>query len=167
MTLRLHEIVAPVQRIEPDIQKESAPITLFEDEASRTQIFLVLRNDKVHVSSLQVRKGLDDAVRGHDGNILEHHGLETLAVEDVRLEREFRVHDQGVGAEVEEVGGMRIRRQGMANGRHNGPTPRSIVQVRFILRYVGEEIGIAFLDNWSQRIRSQQRGTQNVPCRAA
>lgn len=87
MSLRLRETVAPVQGIKPDIQKESSPITLLDNEACRNQILLVLREDEVHVTSFQMRKRLDDAVGGHNRNILEHQRLETLMVEDVRLER--------------------------------------------------------------------------------
>src|SRR5690606_12962837 len=105
MRLRMFKIMTPVQRIKPRIKKESGPFGPLDDETTRCQALRILSDDQVHIFFLQVAKGLNDAIRWHDWNVLQHERFQALLLENMRFEREGGVHDQGVLREVEEVRG--------------------------------------------------------------
>lgn len=72
MPLRLLEVVAPIQRIEPCVQEKLGPIASLQNEAALAQPLTVLRQDEINPVSFQVRECLDDAVWRHDGFVLQH-----------------------------------------------------------------------------------------------
>lgn len=101
---------------------------MLDNEAPGTQILRVLGKDEIDIVTLQMGKGLDHTVRRHDGDVLQHQRFEPLVVRDMRREGNPRVHDQGVWAEVEEVGGMRILGHGMSHRWHRRPASGCVIQ---------------------------------------
>lgn len=119
--LGLLEVVAPVQRVEPGVEEEFGPVPVAEDEAAGRQALLVLGHDKVNVVALEVRKGLDDAVRRDHGQVLDHVLLQVLGAHDVVDDVELGVHDERVLVQVPDVLGVWKLGQGVSRRRHLGP----------------------------------------------
>lgn len=141
MTLGLLKVIIPIQRIEPAIQKKARPLPLPHDKTPLAQRLGVLRQDQVDLVALQMAEGPDDAVRRHDGLVFEHEAFEPLRGEDMLVQRERRIHDQGVRGEREEVGAVWVERHGVADGRDQGPAGRRAIQ--FVRRRVGVECSVA------------------------
>jgi len=76
MPLGLLEIITPIQRIEPTIQKEPRPLPPPHHKTPRTQRLRILRQHQVDLVRRQVREGPDHAVRRHHGLVLEHQAFE-------------------------------------------------------------------------------------------
>lgn len=55
---------------------------------------------------MEVGEGFDDAVRGDNGFIAKHQGFEFFGGEEVGLEVERGVHDEGVCGEGEDEGSV-------------------------------------------------------------
>ena len=119
--LRLLKIVAPVQRIEPDVEKKLAPLALPQHEALLAQALAVLGEHEINFIPGQAREGVDDAVGRHDGLVAQHQRLEPLGRHDVLRKRQRGVHDDGVRGEGPEVGAVRVEGQGVAEGGDQGP----------------------------------------------
>lgn len=121
MCLRMFEIIAPIQRVKPSIEQESRPFTPLDNKAPWDQALLVLANYQVDIFFFQIAECLDDAIRWHDWHVFLHDRFQTLFIKDLRLEREGRVHNQGVLRKVEEVGAGWVLGHGIAHGGDDGP----------------------------------------------
>ncbi len=66
------EVIGPVNRIEPRLQKELGPLSVPDDEAAGRQPLLVLRENDVHVLSLEMAESLNNAIRWNDGKVFLH-----------------------------------------------------------------------------------------------
>ena len=121
MALGLLEIIPPIQRIEPTVQKEAPPLPLPHHETPLTQRLRILRQHQVDLVALQVAERPDHAVWRHDGFVLEHQALEPCWSQEVFLQREGGVHDQGVGGEREEEGAVWVEGHGVPDGGDEGP----------------------------------------------
>lgn len=143
MSLGLCKVILAEQRIEPEIEEEPCKLALLDHKAAGAQILTVCTEDQIDVMGFQMRKGLDDAVRWHDGNILEHHRLETTFIKKLGLERLARVHYQGVRAEMEEPCRVRMNSHSMTNSRDQGPAARGIAYGSCVVVHVRKEVGIA------------------------
>jgi hypothetical protein len=93
MEFGLLEVVAPVNRVKPHIQKVLGPLPVPYDEAARGQTVLVLRDDEVYSVAFQVAERLDDAVGWHDGRICEHDALELRGREHRRVDGDGGIQD--------------------------------------------------------------------------
>lgn len=83
--LRFLKVILPIQRIEPHIKEESRKVALSKHKASGVQVLVIRADYKVDILWLQVRESLDNAVRRHNGNVLEHQRLKAILVKDMRL----------------------------------------------------------------------------------
>lgn len=104
MAFGLLKVVTSVNRIEPSIQEELCPLPVPHNKATRRQSIFVLCNDEIYSVAFEVAKGLDDAVWRHDGCVGDHVGFEFGGSEQVGVDGESSVHDEGAGVEVPEKG---------------------------------------------------------------
>lgn len=88
MPLRLLEIIAPIQGIEPRVQQILGPLAVADHHAVLAQPFVVLRQDKVDVGALQVAEGLDHTVGRDHAAVDQHDGFEARGGHDVVLDGE-------------------------------------------------------------------------------
>ena len=132
------EIVAAVQRVEPGVQEELGPLGVADQQAAAREALAVLREDEVDALAFEVREGLDDAVRRHDGLVGDHEGFEFGGLQDYAGEGFAGVHDEGGGGEVEDPVGVWVDGQGVAEGGHGGPGGRH-VRHEVVVRGAGEE----------------------------
>jgi hypothetical protein len=137
MELGFLEVVAPVDGVEPDVQKVLCPLAVANDKAAWRQSVLVLGEDEVYAITLQVAECLDDAVGRDDGRIGHHGGLELRRGEERGVDRDRRVHDERGVVEVPEEGRAGVHGDGMAHGGHASPCQRRVVER--VLVVVGEE----------------------------
>jgi hypothetical protein len=100
MTLRFLKIITPVNRIEPTIQEELRPLPVSDNETTRRQSVLILRDDEVYSVALQVAEGFYDAVGRHHGRVCDHEAFEFRGREQRGVEGERGVHDQRCVVEV-------------------------------------------------------------------
>ena len=107
------KIIAAIERVEPRVQEELRPFAPPYYKATLTETFSILREDQIDLVAFEVCECSDDAVRRDHGLIPQHQRFEALLVHDVRGEGEFRVHDQAVGRQAEEVGRMGVLGHGM------------------------------------------------------
>lgn len=103
MNLGLGKFIGAEQRVEPEVQEEARKVAVLEHETTRAEVLAVLRQDEIDILPLQMRECLDDAVRRHDRDILQHQRLETASFKQMRFEGLGRVHDECMRAQVEEV----------------------------------------------------------------
>ena len=121
MRLRLLEIIAPIQRIKPRLEKEPRPLPVPDHHTPRRDARLVLRNHQIHILRLQMTKSLDDAVGRHDRHVLLHDLLQPRGRHDVLLDLELRVHHQPARVQEPYVAGVGVLSQRVAHGDHGGP----------------------------------------------
>ena len=104
MTLRLLKVITPIDRIEPSIQEELGPLSVPHNKATRRQSIFVLCNDEIYSVALEVTESFDDAIGRYDGCVGDHVGFEFGGGEQVGVDGESVVHDEGAGIEVPEEG---------------------------------------------------------------
>lgn len=141
--LRPSKVIAPIQRIKPDIQEEARKLPLSNEKAPRAQVIIVRGEDQIDVFGAQMRIRLDDAIGRHDGDILEHHRLQATLVEDMRFYRLARVHEERVGVEVKEKLRVGVGCHRVADGGDERPAARRAFERRFVVGKVREVVGIA------------------------
>ena len=107
------KIIAAIERVEPRVQEELRPFAPPYHKAALTETLSILREDQIDLVALKVCERSDDAVGRDHGLIPQHQRFEALFVHDVRGEGDFRVHDQAVWRQAEEVGRMRVLGHGM------------------------------------------------------
>ena len=131
------EIIAPIQRIKPRLEKEPRPLPIPQHHAPRRDARAVLREHQVHVLGLQVAKRLDDAVGRHDRHVLAHQRLQPRRRHDVLLDRELRVHHQPARVQEPHVPAVGVLGQRVAHGHDGRPGEGRPVQV--VVADLGEE----------------------------
>lgn len=104
MTLSLLKVITPINRIKPSIQEELSPLPIPHHKATRRQPIFILCNDEIYSVAFQVAERFDDAVRRHDGGVGNHVGFEFGGCEQVGVDGESGVHDEGCSVEVPEEG---------------------------------------------------------------
>ncbi len=121
MGLRLLEIITPIQRIKPRLQKEPRPLPIPHHHAPRRNPRLVLRHHKIHLLRLERLESLDDAVGRHDRHVAAHQRLEPRGRHEVLLDRELRVHHQPARVQEPDVPAVGVFGQRVAHGDDGGP----------------------------------------------
>lgn len=155
------EVVRAIQWIEPRIQEEFCPISVSDNHARRRQTVFVLRDDQVNLTSLEIRKRLDNTVWRYDGLILEQKTLETTRVHDVILNLEIWVHNQSTLIQVPEICAVRKLRKSMA--QCGDSRPRAWRSFYFVIRPYREECRIAC----KCKLHDVFRDRIGIPCFAA
>lgn len=102
MSLRLLKVIAPVDWIEPAVQKVLGPLAISDNKAARRQAILVLGDDEVNSVALQIAKCFDDRVGGDNRRVGDHQALEARGREEVRVDGKGGCHDEGGAVEVPE-----------------------------------------------------------------
>lgn len=86
MRLRLLEVVASVDRIEPRVQEVLGPLSIPNNEAVLRQSIFVLSNNKIYPISFEVSERFDDTVWWYYRLMDDHEFFELRGREDVRCE---------------------------------------------------------------------------------
>jgi len=121
MFLRLLKIILPIQQIPPTIQEKPCPLALPKQKTPMAQALRVLRKYEINLLGLEMAECVDNGIGRYDRDILEHQGGEARWGEDVRVQRQRRIHYQGVRGEGEHPGGVRVQGESVADGGDEGP----------------------------------------------
>lgn len=121
MHLRLLEVITPIKRPKPSLQKELCPLPIPHYQTPSRQPLFILRNHQIHLLCLEVAESPDDAIRRYDGYVLTHELLQPRGLHDVLLDLEGGVHDKAACVEVPDVGAVWELGEGVAEGDDGCP----------------------------------------------
>lgn len=161
MSLCFRKIIRSKKRIKPDVQEEPRIISLFQNEASGTDILAILSHDEVDVAFFQVRECLDDTIWRYHGEFLQHERFEAAAVQKMGFQGLCWVHDQCVWTEVEEVWRVGMAGHRMTNRWSYGPGSWGNAQGICVIGDVRVEVCVACACRWRVRVRRRFRVTNS------
>lgn len=124
------EVVASIERVVPAVEEKLGPLAVSDNEAFCRHAFEILGDHDINILRLEVRIRLDDAIRKGDRLVANHQVLKLVRSHDIFMDRNARVHDEGVLGEEPDVLAVGKLIQGMPHGNNLCPghwRPKEIV----------------------------------------